>query len=344
MRNWMRYGGLIAVAGLSLTALGCPKDNPTAATGTNGTSPGTSGSAGSTGGSGKKLKVSVIVKGTANSFWKTMQAGAEAAGKDDNVDIYFDGPSPEGDIQNQINLIETQITNKVDGLVIAATDANSLIKPVQAAVKAGIPVVMVDSGINDTTAPSCYIATDNVKGGQTAADTLAKAIGEKGEVALLGIGKGQASSDQRDKGFLDEIKAKYPNIHVVATQYSQNKVETAVDQTTNMLTAHPNLVGIFATSEANGVGAANALKPRKLNGKVTLVAFDSSKDEVAALQDGTILALMVQDPYQMGYKGVQAVEKAIKKEPIAEKTMDSGLKVVTKQNMTDPDIVKLLPK
>jgi ribose transport system substrate-binding protein len=338
MRNWMRYGGLMAATALSLTTLGCPKDTPAADMGTTDTKPGGAVKAPA----GKRLKISVIVKGTANSFWKTMQAGAEAAGKEDNVDILFDGPTPEGDIQNQINLVETQITNQVDGLVLAAADSNALVKPVQEAVKKNIPVVMVDSGITDTASPVCYIATDNVKGGQVAADTLAKAIGEKGNVALLGIAKGSASSDQRDQGFLEGLK-KYPNIHLVATQYTQNKVETAVDLITNMMTAHPDIVGIFSTSEANGVGAANALKQRKLNGKVVLIAFDSSKEEVAALTDGTILALMVQDPYQMGYKGVKTIEMALKKEPITGKTMDSGLKVVTKQNMTDPDIMKLLP-
>ena len=338
MRNWMRYGGLMAATALSLTTLGCPKDTPASDTPNADTKPGGAVKAPA----GKKIKISVIVKGTANSFWKTMQAGAEAAGKEDNVDILFDGPTPEGDIQNQINLVETQITNQVDGLVLAATDSNALVKPVQEAVKKNIPVVMVDSGITDTTSPVCYIATDNVKGGQIAADTLAKAIGEKGSVALLGIAKGSASSDQRDQGFLEGLK-KYPNIHLVATQYTQNKVETAVDQITNMMTAHSDIVGIFSTSEANGVGAANALKQRKLNGKVALIAFDSSKEEVAALTDGTILALMVQDPYQMGYKGVKTIEMALKKEPITGKTMDSGLKVVTKQNMTDPDILKLLP-
>ncbi len=338
MRNWMRFGGLMAATALSLTTLGCPKDTPPPTdTGTSGTKP-----AGPTAAAGKKLKISVIVKGTANSFWKTMQAGAEAAGKEDNVEILFDGPTPEGDIQNQINLVETQITNQVDGLVLAATDTTALVKPVQEAAKKGIPVVMVDSGITDTTTPVCYIATDNVKGGQIAADNLAKAIGEKGKVALLSMVKGAASSDQRDQGFLEGIK-KYPNIHLVATQYTQNKVETAVDATTNILTANPDLVGIFSTSEANGVGAANALKQRKMNGKISLIAFDSSKEEVAALEDGTILALMVQDPYQMGYKGVKTIEQALKKEPIATKTMDSGLKVVTKQNMTDPNIMKLLP-
>ncbi len=340
MRNWMRYGGLMAATALSLTTLGCPKDTTTPTTGDRGMTgvkP-----AGPTETAGKKLKISVIVKGTANSFWKTMQAGADAAGKEDGVEILFDGPTPEGDVQNQINLVETQITNQVDGLVLAATDSNALVKPVQEAAKKGIPVVMVDSGIADTTTPVCYIATDNVKGGQVAAQTLAQAIGDKGNVALLGIAKGSASSDQRDQGFLEEIK-KHPNIHLVGTQYTQNKVETAVDATTNMLTAHPDIVGIFATSEANGVGSANALKQLKRNGKISLIAFDSSKEEVAALEDGTILALMVQDPYQMGYKGVKTIEQALKKEPITSKTMDSGLKVVTKQNMADPDIAKLLP-
>ncbi len=335
MRQGMRYAGIAAVAAISLTALGCPKDEAVPPTG-GVSAPGKPADA------GKRLKISFIVKGTANSFWKTMQAGAEAAGKEDNVDVLFDGPNPEGDIPNQISLVETQVTNKVDGLVLAATDANSLIKPVQEAVKKGIPVVMVDSGINDKDTPSCYIATDNVKGGELAADNLAKSIGEKGKVALLSMLKGAASSDQRDEGFLAGLK-KYPNITLVATQYTQNKVETAVEQTNNILTANPDLAGIFSTSEANGVGAGNALKQRKLNAKIKLIAFDTSKEEVADLADGTILALMVQDPYQMGYKGVKTVEKAIKKEAIGEKVLDSGLKIVTKANMNDPDILKLLP-
>src|SRR4051812_33946553 len=136
MRNWMRYSGIAAVAAISLTTLGCPKETPATDGGKTGPKP-VSGAPDAV----KKLKIAVIVKGTANSFWKTMQSGAEAAGKEDNVDIVFDGPTPEGDIQGQINLVQTQVTNMVDGLVLAATDSNALVKPVQEAVKKGIPVV-----------------------------------------------------------------------------------------------------------------------------------------------------------------------------------------------------------
>ena len=267
--------------------------------------------------------------------------GADAAGLEENAEIIWVGPAKENDVTDQINVLQNQASSGVSGVVIAATDKDALIDPVKAVSSKGIPVVTIDSGLSDAEASLCYIATDNVEGGRKAAEALAKEIGEKGNVGLMPFIKGAASSDEREKGFLEGIK-RYPNIHVVTTLYSDSEVAKAVDRTNEMLTAHPDIVGIFACSEPNGVGAAQALKIRNKVGKVKLVAYDSSKEEIQALEEGVIQATIVQDPYQMGFKGVKTVLKAIRKQPISEKFINSGMTVVTKTNLNTPEVQKLV--
>lgn len=326
IRNLIGLG--IAVTGIAgLT--GCPKPS------TDATSPsGNSAQPGS-----KQITIAVIPKGTENQFWQSIKAGADDAAKQLNCTIKWDGPNPENDITAQVNIVQTMINSKVDGIVIAACDKTALVEPVKKAIASNIPVVTVDSGINSTD-PICYIATNNVKGGESGADALAKEMGEKGKVGLLIFGKGQVSSDEREQGFLQGIK-KYPNIKLVSTLEASDTTK-AFDNVQNMLRANPDITGIFAASEPNGIGAAQVLDQKKLSTKIKVVAFDASDKEVEALRSGSIQALIVQDPYQMGYKGVETVMKAIKKEPIADKLIDSGLKVVTKSNLDSPEIQHLM--
>lgn len=331
---------LLTVVGLSVW--GCPKDK-TGNTPTPPQTPGGPASAGTSGPtSGKKLRIAVIPKGTQNSYWVALKLGADqAAAEDPNVEIIWQGPEPEDDATNQVDVFKTQVNNKVDGIVLAVIDKDSMVNPVKEAMAKGIKVVTVDSGLaKDKDSSVCYIATDNVAGGAKAADTLAKAIGEKGDVGLLYFQKGSGSSDEREKGFEDEIK-KYPNIHLVQSREARDP-NKAADETTNMLTAHSSIVGIFAANEPNGDGAANVLKQRKLAGKIKVVAFDTSDSEIQALKEGTILALIVQSPYQMGLQGVKSAVKAIKGQDVGPKSVDSGLTVVTKDNLNTPEIQKLL--
>ena len=330
MRAWDRIRGLTVIAVLTLVITGCPKQDNQAGGG------GDSGG----GGTSKKLRIAVIPKGTTHSFWQTVKAGADAAGAAENVEIIWQGPDKETAFTEQINLVQNQVSGGVDGIVLAATDSQALVKPVKDAMEKGVPVVTIDSGLKDN--PSlCYIATDNVEGGRRAADSLAKLIGEKGKVGLMPFLKGAGSSDEREKGFLEGIK-KYPNITVAITLYNDSDVNKAVEQTLNMLTAHSDLVGMFAANEPGGVGAANALKQKKLEGKVKLVAYDTSPDELKAFDQGIIQALIVQNPYQMGFQGVKTVLKAIRKQPVNEKFIDSGVTVVTKENFNSPEVQKLI--
>ena len=314
-----------AVALVALPLLfGCPKQEP-------------SGS-----GSSKKLRIAVLPKGTAHSFWQTVKAGADAAGREENVEIIWQGPAKETDYMEQINIVQNQITAGVDGIVLAATDAEGLVKPVKDALARHIPVVTIDSGLKKDDDPSlAFVATDNVAGGRKAAGELARLVGGKGKVGILPFIKGAGSSDQREQGFTEEIK-KYPGITLVPVLYTDGDPQKALDQTINMLTASPDLAGIFAANEPNGIGAANALKQKNLIGKVKLVAFDASPEQLKALEAGIVQALVVQDPFQMGYQGVKTVLKAIRKQPIAQRTIDTGVTVVTKDNLNTPEVQKLV--
>jgi ribose transport system substrate-binding protein len=284
---------------------------------------------GATGG----LTIAVVPKGTAHIFWKTVQAGAQAAGKEVGAEILWNGPSEETDVTGQISIIEDFITRKVDALVMAACDAQALVPIVQKALKAGIPVITIDSGITSDDA-LCFVATDNVAGSKMGGDKLAELIGQKGKVGLMPFIKGAATSDMREEGFRKAIAA-YPGIKIASTLYSQSDASVAMQKTEDMLTSVSDLAGIFAANEPAVVGAAQVIKQRNLAGKVRLVGFDASDAEIQALKDGVVQALIVQNPYAMGYQGVQLAVKAIHKETI-DKRLDTGVLVVTKANLNDP--------
>ena len=306
MRTIQKIGVLTVSVMGGVMLWGCPKEDAGTAGGTAGGTKPVSTTAPSSGGSdsgGKSLRIAVIPKGTANSFWLGVKAGADdAAKKIGNIEIIWQGPATENDVTQQVDVVQTQVSNKVDGIVLAAVDSEALAQPVTAAKAANIPTVTVDSGLLKGKDDSvCYIATDNVKGGQLAADKLADAIGKKGNVGILIFKKGSASNDERESGFLEEMK-KYPDIHVVSNLEGGDPTK-AVDRTNDMLTANKDLAGIFAANQPNGEGAAQVLKQKKLEGKVKLVAFDSSEDEIKGLQEGTIQALIRAEPVPDGLSG-----------------------------------------
>jgi ribose transport system substrate-binding protein len=286
-----------------------------------------------------KYKIAVVPKGTAHAFWKTVEAGAEQAGSELGANILWKGPAEETDVAGQVAIIEDFINQKVDAIVMAACDAKALVPKVQQAIKAGIPVITIDSGIDPNEALS-FVATDNVKGASEGAKKMAELIGDEGQIGVIPFVKGAATSDMREKGFVDEI-AKHPKIKVVSTLYSQSDAQKGMTAAENMLTGNPKLKGIFAANEPGAVGAAQAVKQRGMAGKVKIVAFDGAEAEIEGLKDGTIQALIVQNPFKMGYEGVKAAIAAIKKETV-EKRIDTGVAVITKENMATPEMEKIL--
>lgn len=318
--------GLLAV----MTILGCGQ--PAQDSGTSSTGDGATESDG-------KLSFAVIPKGLSHEFWLTVKKGAETAGEELGVEIIWIGPEKETDVIKQINIVEDMIGRGVDAIVMAACDQDALVEVIQRADAKGIPVVTIDSGVNSDV-PVSFVATDNIAGAEAAARELARLIGEEGSVGLIPFVKGAATSELREEGFKKGI-AVFPNITIADTQHCQSDVNKAMNVTEDMLTAYPDMKGLFATNEPAAIGAAQAVEAAGRGGEFKIVAFDASPNELAALERGTIHALIVQNPFKMGYLGVKTAHDKLQGNPV-EKRVDTGVEVITQENINDPEIQKLL--
>ncbi len=280
--------------------------------------------------------VAVVPKGTTHDFWTSVKAGAEAAGKEYGCEIKWQGPTKETQVDKQVTIIQRFTTEGVDGIVMAACDAAALVPHLQAAKDQGIVVVTIDSGIMDRAIPASNVATDNVAAAAKAADTLAELIEEEGDIGIITFDPNAESSIDRERGFVDQLKEKYPNIKIAEILCCDSDTAKALSVTESMLNNHPELKGIFAANQPGGQGAAQGLKNRpELD--VKLVAFDSSEAELEALEEGIIQALIVQNPYAMGYKGVEQAILALAGKEV-ERLLDTEVVVVTQENIDDPEV------
>jgi ribose transport system substrate-binding protein len=288
----------------------------------------------------KKQVIAVVPKGTAHIFWQSVQAGAIAAGRELNVDILWNGPPLETDYSRQIEIVDSMIARHVDGLAVACTDQTALAQPIERAAKAGILATVFDSGV-DTQNYLTFVATNNYEGGQMAARKLAELIHGKGNVAMMMNAPGSGSTVDREKGFEDVITKEFPNIKIVARQFGMSDRAKSREASENMLAAHTDLDGMFASAEPSSVGAALAIKARGLAGKVNLVAFDSTEGLVEDLKTGVIDALVVQDPFKMGYEAVKTqVDHLHGVNP--PKRIDLSARVIAKADLEKPDVKALL--
>ena len=286
-----------------------------------------------------KPKILVSPKGLVHSFWVTVKAGADSAGREFNADVIWKGPAQETDIAGQIAIIEDYANKGIDAIVLAACDAQGLIPVLEKTHQKGIPIITIDSGV-ESDLPLSFIATDNVAAARKGAQTLAQLIGEKGKVTCIPFVPGAATSIMREQGFVDEIK-KYPAIELLPIRYSQSDVAIGMAVTEDILTGHPDLKGIFAANEAGTIGVIQALKTKNKIGAVKVVGFDAAANEVEALKAGEIDALIVQDPFKMGYEGVKAAMMTLTGEPV-EKRIDTGVYIVTRENLNQPQIQRLI--
>jgi len=294
----------------------------------------------------QSFKIAVIPKGTTHEFWKAIHAGAKKAAGELGVEVIWKGPVKEDDRESQIAVIEDFITRGVDGIVVAPLDSSALVAPIEEAIGKGIPVVIIDSGLNSDKYVS-FVATDNYKGGKLGGEHLAKLLGGKGRVVLLRYQVGSASTQEREKGFLDAMKEN-PGITVVSdNQYGGATTETAQRAAENLLAPLKkpdgtlSIDGIFCPNESTTVGMLRVLQDAGLAGKVKFVGFDSSPTLIAALEKGQIHGLVLQNPFNMGYLGVKTMVSHLKKESV-EKRIDTGATLATPENRNNPEIRQLL--
>ncbi len=297
--------------------------------------------------SGKKFTIAVIPKGTTHEFWKSIHAGADKAASEyaaqgTNVEVIWKGPLREDEREGQIQVVEGFISQGISGIVLAPLDDRALIRPVEEAKRAGIPTVIIDSGLQSDQIVS-FVATDNLKGGMLAADRLGELLGGKGKVLMLRYQEGSASTEQREAGFMQEMKAKFPGIEVVSSnQYAGATRDTAKGASENLLNRFGNdIQGVFTPNESSTTGMLLALQDMKLAGKVVFVGFDSSPSFIEAMRNKQMHGTVLQSPFNMGYLGVKTMVEHLLGKPV-EKRIDTGVALVTPDNLDDPKIKELL--
>jgi ribose transport system substrate-binding protein len=288
--------------------------------------------------------IPIIVKDTTSFYWQIVFAGARKASKDLGVEVPELGAQSEADVNGQISILENAVANKPAAIVIAPTQRAALGKPIDEAAKS-VKIIGIDSAA-DSKAFTSFLTTDNVQGGRIAADGLAEAIRGKygkaeGQVALITHLPGVGSLDERAKGFKEELAAKYPDLKLVADKISDGSANGGLNITTDLLTAFPNLRGIFASNLIQAQGAGQAIAESKAQDKVKLIGFDSDDKLVKFLKDGVISALVVQDPFRMGYDGIKTALAASKGEKVAA-FVDTGANLITLANINEPRSQELL--
>jgi ribose transport system substrate-binding protein len=284
--------------------------------------------------------IGVVAKATSHLFFQSIHAGVDKAARDFSATVLWNGPSEETDHTRQIQIVDAMVTRHVDAMAISATDEHALAAPVQRAINAGIPVTIFDSGV-DVQDYVSFIATDNYAAGCTAARKLSALIGGKGIIGMLMHKPGGTSTVLREQGFEATLAKEFPQVSIAARQYGMSDPARSRAAGENMLTAHPDLSGMFASSEASSLGAIQAIESRGLAGRVRLITFDSSDAHVKALKDGTIDLMLVQDPFRIGYEAVKSLaEKLAGKTPV--KRLDLPAREITNADLAKPEIQSLL--
>jgi len=283
------------------------------------------------------IQIALITKMVDSPYWQTVKAAAiEKAEEFGNVEITHLGPAVESDINTQVAIVETSIVDEYDGIILAAADKDSLIIPVKKAVEADIPVVMIDSGLSEPIYDA-FLATNNVAAGAHCADLMAELIGGSGKVGIINFAAGTSTAVDRETGFVDQIEAKYPDIEIVGIQYCDSDPAKAANQATDMVSADPDIKGIWGANDQAAIGAANAVSTMGKAGEIKVVGFDNSADIIAGLEAGIIQGTAVQMPTVMGAQGVQTIMDILAGNAPANKEVDTGVVMIDLDNLNSEE-------
>jgi len=294
----------------------------------------------------KSYQIAVIPKGTTHEFWRTIHAGAvraerelQAQGLD--VRIVWKGPLREDDREQQIQVVEGFLSQGVGGIVLAPLDARALVRPVEEAQAAGIPVVIFDSGLQSKQMVS-YVATDNLAGGRMAGEHMGKIVGGKGRVLMLRYQEGSESTEARERGFLEALKEKFPGVEVISSaQHAGPTRDTAKRAAENLLNRYSALDGVYCVNESSAAGMLLALQDLGRAGKVKFLGFDAHQVFLDAMARGEMHGFVLQDPFEMGYLAVKTMAQHLQGQTV-KPMIDTGVHIITPENMNTPEMQKLL--
>jgi ribose transport system substrate-binding protein len=291
-----------------------------------------------------KPRVAMIPKGTTHEFWKSVHAGGVKGAQEHKIDLVWKGPLKEDDLKAQIEVVQSFVAQRVAGIVLAPLSDKGLKNPVRAAVAAGIPVVVVDSAL-DGSAHSSFVATDNRAAGALAGQHMVKILGGKGKVVVLRYQEGSASTMNREQGFLEAVR-KAGGLEIVSdNQYGGTTTESAFATSESLLAAHSaasgGIDGVFTPNESTTFGMLLALRKSNLAGKIRFVGFDASDKLVGGLKQRHLDALVLQNPFNMGYLAVKTIAGVLRKQPF-DKSIDTGSTLVTLENLGSPAVRALI--
>ena len=321
--------------------------------------------------------ISIIGKDDSSSYWMNVKKGVMQAADDlnkelgykgsDKIKVTYNAPAKSEDIDEQVNILDEELSRYPDAVGIASIDSAACSVQFDSATANGIPVISLDSG-NEYKGIQCIVKTDNEDAARTGAYKLANEIGDEGQVILVVHDSNSETAKERVKSFEEEIKNNYPSVSIVETIYCDKlddlKKKIAVEKDPNMsedlqkaavekmtddevmqyyLEKYPDLKGVFGTNESSTIFALEALQKTELAGKVALVGFDISEEQTAAMKNGEISGLVVQNPFGMGYASVVAAARTVLQSG-NEAVVDTGYIWVTKDNLEDESIQNMLYK
>lgn len=291
-------------------------------------------------GAKKKIdRVAIVSKGYQHEFWRTVEAGAKKAADELGIEMSYIGPEKESEIGKQVSMVENEILKKPTALLLAALDQNALRPVAQQIVDGGTTLVTFDSNIAGGI-ESSFVATDNIQVGVKAAQKMIELIGEEGTIGVIAHNAGTSTAIERTNGFINEMK-KHPKIKLLSTKYSDGDKLKALSITQDIVTANPQIKGVYGTNEGAAVGVGRAIAEMGKSDSIVVIGVDSSAEEVTLLKEGAIKAMVVQDPFNMGYMAVKTAMSAAKGEKV-EKRIDTGSTVVTMENLETKKIQKIL--
>ena len=328
MKKWTMLLATTLLVALTLSACGGNKESGSAA------SPAAGGSASAP--SEGKLYIPIISKGFQHQFWQAVKAGAEKAATELGVEITFEGPETEAQVDKQLEMLQAALDKKPSAIGFAALDSQASGPYLEQAQSAGIPVGAFDSGV-ESPIPVTTASTNNVAASTLAAKKMAELIGNEGEIAMIVHDQTSRTGVDRRDGFKNEIESNHPNIKIVDIQYGGGDHLKSTDLAKAIIQAHPNLKGIFGSNEGSAIGVFNAVTELALDDKITVIGFDSGKQQIDAIKSGKMAGAITQNPVGIGYETVKAAVAAVKGEKV-DPIIDTGFFWYDQSNIDNEEI------
>lgn len=338
-RKSVRVAGIAVAAVIPIALAACSSGSSGSSGSSSSTTSGSSApSTSSAAAAAKNYNLELVVGTKSDDFYVTMECGAMAEAKTLGVSLTVTGPA-DFSAPEQAPILNAVAASKPDALIVAPTDTKALNPELTRIANEGVKVVFVDTTTTDPSVAVSHITSDNTGGGKLAADSLAGQIGGKGTVAIINVNPGISTTDARIAGFTAEMKAKYPNVTVLGTQYDNDSTATATSQVEGDISAHPNLAGVFATNVLSAQGAATGIQHAGASGKVKVATFDAEPQQITALKSNTIQLAIAQSPYLEGQDGVEQAVNALSGKPVTA-NIGTPLVAITQANVNSASVQK----